>query len=308
MSWGPAATRCSLGVVVYACALAGALSVTGHAGQVRTVTDGVYAGDQATRGQQTFQTECAVCHGDDLGGGVGPMLVGDGFLSSWGGRTLAEFVDKIQNTMPVQAPGSLSRPQATDLTAYILQRSMFPAGQTALADAALAQIAFPGGQTAAPAAAGAIPLAPSANMAQLMRGITFPNANILFNGQIRDYSDERPAPPVPFDYYKWGSTVYFGWQAADQAALALVESTPLFLVPGRRCENGRPVPVERDDWKQYTQALIDVAQEAYRAVLTRKVDAVAEIAERLNDTCANCHMVYRDGAAEGQSAGLERCM
>ena len=140
-----------------------------------------------------------------------------------------------------------------------------------------------------------------------MRGVTFPNANILFNVQVKDPAKDKPAMPIPFDYVLWGSTVYYGWQVVDQAALMLVETTPLFLLPGRRCENGRPVPVERADWKQYTAALIDVGKAAYKAAQSRNVDAVNKVAEQLNETCANCHKVYRDGVREGSTAGASRC-
>ena len=140
-----------------------------------------------------------------------------------------------------------------------------------------------------------------------MRGVTFPNANILFNVQVKDPAKDKPAMPIPFDYFLWGSTVYFGWQAVDQAALVLVETTPLFLLPGRRCENGRPVPVDRADWKQFTAALVDVGRAAYTAAQSRNADAVNKVAERLNETCANCHKVYRDGAREGNTAGASRC-
>ena len=112
------------------------------------------------------------------------------------------------------------------------------------------QITFP--TRAAPVTAGgAVSFAPSSNLAQLMRAVTFPNANILFNVQVKDPAKDKPAMPIPFDYVIWGTTVYYGWQAVDQAALALVETAPLFSAPGRRCENGRPVPVDRADWKQY---------------------------------------------------------
>ena len=37
------------------------------------------------------------------------MLAGDGFLSAWNGRSLLDLTDKIQNTMPFEAPGTLSR-------------------------------------------------------------------------------------------------------------------------------------------------------------------------------------------------------
>jgi hypothetical protein len=140
-----------------------------------------------------------------------------------------------------------------------------------------------------------------------MRGVTFPNSNIVFNVQVKDPGTQKPSMPVPFDYVAWGSTVYYGWQAVDQAALALVETTPLFLLPGRRCENGRPVPVDRADWKQYTTALVEAGRATYRASQSRNVEAVVKAASDLNDTCANCHKVYRDAGQEGNTAGATRC-
>jgi hypothetical protein len=161
----------------------------------------------------------------------------------------------------------------------------------------LGQIAFPARTSPAAASAGAASsFAAAGNLAQLMRGVTFPNANILFNVQVKDPAKDKPAMPVPFDYILWGSTVYYGWQAVDQAALMLVETTPLFLLPGRRCENGRPVPVDRADWKQYTAALMD-AKVAHKAAQSRNVDAVNKVAEQLNETCAN-RQVYRDACAK----------
>jgi mono/diheme cytochrome c family protein len=300
----------AIGVAMSVCALAGALGSLGHAAQPRTVAQGVYSEEQARRGQQIYVTQCVTCHGETLGGGVGPMLAGDVFLSAWAGRPLADLVDKIQNTMPpLQPPGALTRQQSTDLAARILEVGKFPASQAELTAAQLPQIAFPAAQTSpVPAAGGAVPFTASANLAQVMRAVTFPNANILFNVQVKDPGAQKPTPPVPFDYVLWGSTMYPGWQAVDLAALALLESTPLFLLPGRRCENGRPVPVDRPDWKQFTQALVEVSKDAYRASQTRSQDAVVRIVDRLNDACANCHKVYRDGAAEGAGRGTERCL
>jgi hypothetical protein len=229
------------------------------------------------------------------------------FLAAWSTRPLSDLADKIQKTMPPQQAGSVTRPQAIDVVAFLLQSSKFAAGSGELADASLAQLAFPVVRPAAAAAGATAALAPSANLAQLMRGVTFPNANILFNVQVKDPGGPKPAMPVPFDYVAWGGTVYYGWQAVDQAALALTETAPLFLVPGRRCENGRPVPVDRADWKQYTNALLDVSKAAFKASQSRDVDAVNKVGEQLNDACANCHKVYRDGAQEGTSAGAARC-
>ncbi len=287
-------------------ALAFGLAFTGEAQQTRSIADRVYSDAQATRGQQLYQTQCVTCHGAALEGVVGPPLTGDGFLSVWSARTLADLVNKIEQTMPPGLPDSLSRPQAVDVAAFILRTGKNPAGPSELGSADLGSIAFPT-RTGPATAVGGVTLAPASNLAQLMRGITFPNANILFNVQVKDPAKDKPAMPVPFDYVLWGSTVYYGWQVVDQAALTLIETTPLFLVPGRRCENGRPVPVDRADWKQYTAALVDTARTAYRASQSRSVDALNKVAESLNNTCANCHKVYRDGTREGSTAGASRC-
>lgn len=287
--------------------LALGLTPTGEAQQARSPGDRVYADAQAARGQQLYQKQCVSCHGASLEGVVGPPLAGDGFLTVWSARSLGDLVNKIEQTMPPGQPDSIPRPQAIDLVAFILRSGKFPAGQSELGSAQLGEIVFPTRTAPAAAAGGAVSFAPVSNLAQLMRAVTFPNANILFNVQVKDPAKDKPAMPVPFDYVLWGATVYYGWQTVDQAALALIETTPLFLVPGRRCENGRPVPVDRADWKQYTAALVDVAKASYKAAQSRNVDAVNKIAEQLNETCANCHKVYRDGTREGSTAGASRC-
>jgi mono/diheme cytochrome c family protein len=283
-----------------------ALALTGEAQQARSIADRVYSDAQATRGQQLYQQQCVSCHGAALDGAVGPPLTGDAFLSVWSARSLGDLVNKIEQTMPPGLPDRLSRAQAVDLTAFILRAGKYPAGPSELGSAELGSIAFP--TRSGPATAvGGVSLAPASNLAQLMRAVTFPNANILFNVQVKDPAKDKPAMPIPFDYVLWGSTVYYGWQAVDQAALMLVETTPLFLLPGRRCENGRPVPIDRADWKQYTAALVEAGKTAYAAAQSRNIDAVNKVAERLNEACANCHKVYRDGAKEGSVAGASRC-
>ena len=309
--WGSAAIRYSLGVALCTYALVGAFALTGHA-QLRSVTEGVYSAGQAARGQQIYQAQCAECHGSAMEGTIGPPLVGESFLSNWSGLPLAGLVDKIQKTMPFNLPGSLSRPQSADLTAYILQAGKFPAGQAELSDAMLTQIAFPKTQTSpAPAAAtsaGTSLPPPEGNLAELMRAIAFPNSNMIFNLQLKDPGNQpkREAASTPFDYVEWGSTIYPGWLAIDQAAIAITETAPLLLTPGRRCQNGRPVPVDRADFRQFVAALVEVGKEAHRASQARDFKAFIDISDKLNDACANCHKVYRDkGGTEG--SGGTRC-
>src|SRR6266850_4330990 len=126
-----------------ACALVGVFLLTGYAGQLRSLTEGVYSEGQAVRGQSLYKAQCGECHGNAMEGTIGPPLAGDSFLSNWSARSLTNLVDKIQKTMPFNLPGSLSRQQSTDLTAYILQFGKFPAGRAELSEAMLAQISFP---------------------------------------------------------------------------------------------------------------------------------------------------------------------
>jgi mono/diheme cytochrome c family protein len=306
-SWAPAGVRAALTIAAAAMLVVGAYSMTAQARQARSVSDGVFTADQAQRGQALYKTECLSCHGDTLQGAVGPMLQGEGFLAAWGGRSLAELVDKIQFTMPLQAPNSLNRQQVIDIAAFMLQAGSFKPGQAALNDAALKTVAFPAAKPATAAAAGGVSLAPASNLAQLMRAVTFPNANILFNVQVKDPGGAKPATPVPFDYVLWGMTQYSGWQAVDQAALMLVETTPLFLLPGRRCENGRPVPINNATYQQTTQALIDLSRELYKIAQKRNAEALAGVSDKLNEACDACHRVYRDVGVEGGGLGTDRC-
>jgi hypothetical protein len=55
-----------------------------------------------------------------------------------------------------------------------------------------------------------------------MRAIAFPNANIIFNLQVKNPATQpKRSSARPFDR-RWG-TVYPGWLAVDQAAVALTE-------------------------------------------------------------------------------------
>ncbi len=273
-----------------------------QAQQTRTVRDGVYTDAQAARGAAIYKEKCAMCHGPTLGGSLAPPLAGDAFAANWGGP-LSAIVDKIQATMPANAMGTLTRAQAADVLAFMLQTSTFPAGRAELPseDAALKTITLPGAQLAQvhQGAAGTAPTFPPAgNLAQLMRGVLFPSANLIFN--VQRYDPGQPPPKTTlskeagFSWVDWGAGVYTGWEIVDYAAVALGETAPLMLTPGRRCENGRPVPVNDPDWIKYSVELYETSKAVYAASQTRKQDTVSDITERLADTCLHCHAAYRD--------------
>jgi mono/diheme cytochrome c family protein len=100
----------------------------------KTTADSVYSDDQSKRGESVSDGKCSVCHGEKLtGSDLAPGLQGDSFLSSWSGRTAGDLFEKIQTTMPADAPGSLNPQQATDVVAYIFKMNKFPSGAAELA-------------------------------------------------------------------------------------------------------------------------------------------------------------------------------
>ena len=98
-----------------------------------SVWDGVYTNTQAGRGKALYASVCASCHTETLeGSGQIPPLAGPEFLKNWDGQTLADLFDKMQTTMPADAPGKLSSEQNIDLLAFLLSFNKFPAGSTEL--------------------------------------------------------------------------------------------------------------------------------------------------------------------------------
>jgi len=271
-----------------------------HAQQGRTVKDGVYTAAQAMRGKAIFDMRCAVCHGDMLEGSAGPPLAGDVFLGPRDKQPVADLFDKIHATMPADAPGTLEPQQVADVVAFILQANKFPAGRAELGagDAALKQIALvaanPAPARAANAGAAAFPVTGTLN--QVMRGILFPSSNVLFDVQTKDPGAGSKGGTARGDATttstRYGD-VYSPWQVVDAAAISIAEIGPVLMQP-RRCENGKPAPVDRDDWKRYVQGVVEAGRAAYRASQTRSQDAVSDATNTISDACANCHRVYRD--------------
>jgi hypothetical protein len=241
-------------------------------------------------------------------------------MAVWGNGPLSDLVNKIEKTMPQDDPGSTTRQQSADILAYILQIGKLPAGKAELGaeEATLAQIILAGGNAPAPkpAAVAATPASrPLGNMAQVMRGIFFPSSNLIFNVQGHDPGEPNKTVYEPgttaFSWVDWGGGIYTGWELVDYAAIALADAAPLLLTPGRRCENGRPVPVERADWVKYTAELVEAGRAAYKASQSRNQEAVSEVTNQIAEACLNCHVMYRDkpgGTPADPSNKAARCL
>ena len=157
-------------------------------------------------------------------------------------------------------------------------------------------------QAPAPAAQAAAPKAPQpiGDLNQVMRSIFFPNANIIFNVQLEDPGAKvttKPGDPgSKFNITSWGDGLYAKWDVVSYAAVALDESAYLLLKPDRMCANGKPAPVTDANWIKFSNEVGDTAKAVYAASTARKRDTVVDLTDRLNESCASCHNVYRRGA------------
>ena len=107
--------------------------MTPSAQESRSVWDGVFTEEQATRGAGFYRQSCSNCHGEGLeGADMSPALIGGAFTSNWNGLTLADLFERIRILMPADRPGTMPRQQIADTLSFILSSNTFPAGETEL--------------------------------------------------------------------------------------------------------------------------------------------------------------------------------
>jgi hypothetical protein len=130
---------------------------------------------------------------------------------------------------------------------------------------------------------------------QLMRGVLYPASNVVFSAQTDNPADVKPVPGQdPSMATDPLASTFGGWQAVENAALALTESTNLLLIPGRNCSNGLPVPMTNPDWLKFVQELRDAGMQAYKAAQSKNQDKMVEAADTLAAACAGCHRKWRE--------------
>ena len=112
--------------------IAAGLTLLAGASAAAAATEGWYTQAQATQGHQLFNNQCAQCHRPDLTGAAGPALIGPAFLAKWGNKPLSDLYQFEHKNMPATNPGSVPPDQLRAITAYILQKNGFPAGNSPL--------------------------------------------------------------------------------------------------------------------------------------------------------------------------------
>jgi len=137
-----------------------------------------------------------------------------------------------------------------------------------------------------------------ANLNQLMRGVLYPAANVVFFAQADNPGEVKPVPGQdPSMATDPLTSTFGGWQAVENAALALAESGSLLTVAGRVCSNGTPAPVTDPAWATFVQEVRDAAMQAYKAAQARDQEKIVALSETLSASCAHCHRKWRDRRA-----------
>ncbi len=171
---------------------------------------------------------------------------------------------------------------------------------------AVAALCFGRAQAQAPAAAPKAPPASAkaaaptpqvyANLAQLMRGIMFPNSNVIFFAQDKNPADVKIAGDGSASTDPLSGT-FGGWAAVENSSLALAEAANLLTIPGRVCSNGRAVPVKNADWLKFVQGLREAGIATYKAAQSKSNEKMLDAADVVTTACSNCHDRYREKPA-----------
>ncbi len=143
------------------------------------------------------------------------------------------------------------------------------------------------------------------NVNQVMRGILFPNSNVIFAAQGDNPAEikQDKDPSLSTDPLR---SIYGGWTAVEDSGFALAEAANLLMIPGRVCSNGKPAPVGNADWATFVAGLRDAGMEAVTAARAKNQDAVLDVSDKVTTACSACHDVYRE-KTDRQGGVAARC-
>jgi len=134
-----------------------------------------------------------------------------------------------------------------------------------------------------------------ADLNQLMRGLLYPAANVVFFSQTDDPEKAKSGaagdPAMSTDPV---NAAFGGWLSVENAGLTLAESANLLMIPGRNCSNGAPVPINDPTWAAFVQQLRDGGMKAYQAAKTRDSQKMIDASNALDASCEGCHRKWRN--------------
>jgi hypothetical protein len=139
-----------------------------------------------------------------------------------------------------------------------------------------------------------------ANLNQLMRGVLYPAANVVFSAQADNPAEIKFVPGHDPNMSTDPLTSSFGgWTAVENAALALAESANLLAIEGRRCSTGVVAPTKDPVWTGFVRDLRAASMKAHAAAKAKDQEQMIAVADVLSATCTGCHRRFRDRRAPG---------
>jgi hypothetical protein len=139
---------------------------------------------------------------------------------------------------------------------------------------------------------GAAPTAMRATVQQLMRGILFPNSNVVFAAQGTDPETIKKAADPSTSPNPLEST-YGGWEAVANSGFVLTEVGRLLEVP-RACSNGKAAPIQSATWKKGLAELRAAGLATVKAAEAKSQDGILDASDKITNACATCHDKYRE--------------
>jgi hypothetical protein len=68
------------------------------------------------------------------------------------------------------------------------------------------------------------------------------------------------------------------------------------MTPGRKCSNGRDVPLAKPGWAELVNQLREAGMSAYKAAQSKDRDKMIQASDVLNQACSDCHNKFRPRA------------
>ena len=120
---------------------------------------------------------------------------------------------------------------------------------------------------------------PVGTVKQIMDGIVGPAAGVVFGSvstTVTAAGREDKAPRTDAE-----------WEMVGNSAVALAEAGNLLMMEGHAVDKG--------EWIKMSQAMIDAAKVALKAVEAKSADDVLASGDAINVSCDNCHRRYQRG-------------
>ncbi len=236
------------------------IAVGGGPAAAQQLSQAEYRADQAERGAELYQRQCAACHLPNLQGSFEAVALRDSaFVDNWRNRAPADMLDVLQRTMPTQAPGSLSEDEYLDIAAFLLRANGVAAGATALAansDAVLfigdvGETPAVPARTPVPGLAGTVPTPGARNSIPEIATIYRTDSAVTRMWReaeaFSNVSTAELAEPAAGDWVWWRRTPQSqGFSPLDQINTENVRRLSLAWVWGMEPGRSQPSPLVRD--------------------------------------------------------------